>query len=36
MERGPLCCILSFKYSYTVKVTACPGATRKILGVIPL
>jgi hypothetical protein len=27
---------LSFKYSYTVKVTACPGATRITRGVIPI
>lgn len=28
--------ILSLRYSYTVKVTAWPGATRIIRGVIPL
>lgn len=27
---------LSFRYSYTVNVTACPGATLMTLGVIPL
>ena len=26
----------SFRYSYTVNVTACPGATRMTRGVIPL
>lgn len=33
---GPLLSSLSFKNSYTVKVTAWPGATRMIRGVMPL
>lgn len=34
--NGLLFSSFSFKYSYTVKVTAWPGATRMTRGVIPL